>query len=86
MVTHRSIPASSTTATSPRKDATDSLVDLRTGPERLKKSESDIPMGRLAKPEEIAGAVSYLLSKDASFTHGANIRVAGGRGPGTTLG
>ena len=55
-------------------------------PERLKKSESDIPMGRLAKPEEIAGAVSYLLSKDASFTHGANIRVAGGRGPGTTLG
>ena len=55
-------------------------------PERLKKSESDIPMGRLAKPEEIAGAVSYLLSPDASFTHGANIRVAGGRGPGTTLG
>ena len=55
-------------------------------PERLKKSESDIPMGRLARPEEIAGAVSYLLSPDASFTHGANIRVAGGRGPGTTLG
>ena len=51
-------------------------------PERLKKSESDIPMGRLARPEEIAGAVSYLLSPDASFTHGANIRVAGGRGPG----
>ena len=55
-------------------------------PERLKKSESDIPMGRLARPEEIAGAVSCLLSPDASFTHGANIRVAGGRGPGTTLG
>ena len=53
---------------------------------RRTKSEADIPMGRFAKPEEIAGTVSYLMSPDASFTHGANIHVAGGRGPGTTLG
>ena len=71
---------------SPGVTETDMVSIITDSPERLKKSESDIPMGRLAKPEEIAGAVSYLLSPDASFTHGANIRVAGGRGPGTTLG
>ena len=71
---------------SPGVTETDMVSIITESPERLKKSESDIPMGRLAKPEEIAGAVSYLLSPDASFTHGANIRVAGGRGPGTTLG
>lgn len=37
-----------------------------------------IPMGRAGHPHEIAGAVSYLLSPDASYTTGADIRVAGG--------
>ncbi|WP_350349940.1 SDR family oxidoreductase [Agromyces sp. G08B096] len=37
-----------------------------------------IPMGRAGYPHEIAGAVAYLLSSDASYTTGADIRVAGG--------
>lgn len=39
---------------------------------------SRIPMGRAGYPHEIAGAVAYLLSRDASYTTGADIRVAGG--------
>ena len=38
-----------------------------------------IPMGRTGQPEEIAAAILWLLSDDASYIAGANIRVAGGR-------
>lgn len=37
-----------------------------------------IPMRRAGEPHEITGAVAYLLSDDASYTSGADIRVAGG--------
>ncbi|RZS66341.1 short-subunit dehydrogenase [Agromyces ramosus] len=37
-----------------------------------------IPMRRPGEVHEIAGAVAYLLSADASYTSGADIRVAGG--------
>lgn len=37
-----------------------------------------LPMGRAAQPEEIAGAAAYLLSEDASYTNGAEIRITGG--------
>ena len=37
-----------------------------------------LPMGRAAYPEEIVGAVAYLLSDDASYTNGADIRITGG--------
>lgn len=36
------------------------------------------PMGRVGKPEEIAGAVNFLLSAQASFITGAEIVVDGG--------
>lgn len=36
------------------------------------------PMGRIAKPEEIAAAVSFLASEDASFITGVNLPVDGG--------
>ena len=38
----------------------------------------DIPMGRYGKVEEIAKTVRFLLSDDASYTTGQNIRVDGG--------
>ncbi|GEM_PF-30849 len=38
----------------------------------------NIPMRRAGEPHEIAGAVAYLFSADASYTTGADIRVAGG--------
>jgi NAD(P)-dependent dehydrogenase (short-subunit alcohol dehydrogenase family) len=37
------------------------------------------PAGRAASPEEIAAAITYLASDDASFVHGAIFPVDGGR-------
>ena len=37
------------------------------------------PAGRVAEPEEIAAAIAYLASDEASFIHGATIPVDGGR-------
>ena len=36
------------------------------------------PAGRVGRPEDIAGAVAYLLSKDAEFVTGAELIVDGG--------
>jgi len=47
---------------------------------------SQIPMGRMGTPREIADTVAWLCSDEATYVAGANIRVAGGRPPGTTLG
>ena len=37
-----------------------------------------IPMGRLGKPEEIAGLVCFLLSDDAGYITGASYLADGG--------
>lgn len=37
-----------------------------------------IPMGRPGRPEEIAGAVAWLLSEDASSATGTTLRITGG--------
>jgi NAD(P)-dependent dehydrogenase (short-subunit alcohol dehydrogenase family) len=47
-------------------------------PDRATRLAGRIPMGRAAQPEEIAGAVAWLLGPDASYTTGAVLRVAGG--------
>ncbi|MDP2239765.1 MAG: beta-ketoacyl-ACP reductase [Burkholderiales bacterium] len=38
-----------------------------------------IPLGRLGKPEEVAGLVAYLCSDEAAFVTGANIAINGGQ-------
>jgi acetoacetyl-CoA reductase len=38
-----------------------------------------IPVGRLGKPEEIAGLIIYLASDEAAFLTGANISINGGQ-------
>jgi 3-oxoacyl-[acyl-carrier protein] reductase len=40
---------------------------------------SQFPFGRLGRPEEVAGVVSFLLSARASWITGANIAVDGGQ-------
>ena len=53
-------------------------TDFHQDPQRPAKVASSIPMGRAGDPAEIAGAVTWLLSTDASYTTGATLRVAGG--------
>ncbi|WNG88902.1 SDR family oxidoreductase [Mycobacterium sp. ITM-2016-00317] len=37
-----------------------------------------VPIGRLGRPQEVAGAVAFLASADSSFIYGANIDIDGG--------
>ncbi|MGW4899290.1 SDR family NAD(P)-dependent oxidoreductase [Streptomyces albidoflavus] len=54
-------------------------TEFHADPERPAKQAPGIPLGRAGQPEEIAAAVSWLLTADASYTTGAVLRVAGGR-------
>ncbi|MCQ4040567.1 SDR family oxidoreductase [Streptantibioticus rubrisoli] len=47
-------------------------------PDRPWRNPERVPMGRPGEPDEIAAAVQWLLSPDASYTTGAVLRVAGG--------
>jgi NAD(P)-dependent dehydrogenase (short-subunit alcohol dehydrogenase family) len=63
---------------SPGHVRTEATKYLEQAPERLAAAESDTPLGRIGEASEIAGAVVYLASEEASFTTGADITVDGG--------
>ena len=48
-------------------------------PDRVERVKSQVPMGRGGRPEEVARAILWLLSGDASYTTGSFIDVSGGR-------
>src|SRR5690606_34745671 len=47
-------------------------------PERADRAAARIPLGRAAQPEEIAAAVLWLCSPEASYATGSVLRVSGG--------
>jgi NAD(P)-dependent dehydrogenase (short-subunit alcohol dehydrogenase family) len=48
-------------------------------PDRVDRVKSLVPMRRGGQPEEVAGAILWLLSDEASYVTGAIIDIAGGR-------
>ena len=48
-------------------------------PERAARMGPSLPMGRVGTAEEVARAILWLLSDDASYTTGTTIAVTGGR-------
>ncbi|MEV5885950.1 SDR family oxidoreductase [Streptomyces sp. NPDC052020] len=48
-------------------------------PDRAFRVGASVPLGRPGRAEEIAAAIAWLMSADASYTTGAVLRVAGGR-------
>jgi len=69
-------------AVSPGATDTPGLNELlgssETGQQRLKMISSTVPLGRLGDPDEIAKAVSFLASDEASYVSGAELYVDGG--------
>lgn len=59
--------------------ATPINAELLCDEERLNAVLRDIPLKRLGKPEEVAGAAAFLASDDAAYMTGSTIFVDGGR-------
>jgi 3-oxoacyl-[acyl-carrier protein] reductase len=47
-------------------------------PEALEKLRQTIPLGRLGRPEDVAGCVAFLVSEDAAYITGEVIAINGG--------
>ena len=56
----------------------DLLASSETGQQRKKMISNTVPLGRFGTPEEIAKAVVFLASDDASYITGTELFVDGG--------
>lgn len=53
-------------------------TEFHADPQRPAAVAPSVPLGRAGQPEEVAGAVAWLLSPEASYTNGAVLEVSGG--------
>jgi len=53
-------------------------LEKKKNPKKFKKFKSELPLGRLGTPEEVANVVLFLCSNKASLVNGASIIVDGG--------
>lgn len=58
---------------------TDTAMVAAVDPDMLRKIVATVPVGRLARPEEIARAVVFLVDDDAGFITGETLSVNGGK-------
>jgi NAD(P)-dependent dehydrogenase (short-subunit alcohol dehydrogenase family) len=54
------------------------VQEMMKDPERRKERVGEVPLGRLASLEDVAGAALYLASEEAAFINGVNFPVDGG--------
>lgn len=65
-------------AVAPSLTDTDMASFVTQNEEMMAKIRNRMPLGRAAKPEEIAAPIAFLMSEDASFINGAILPVDGG--------
>ncbi len=65
-------------AVAPGYIATDMTTEHLADPAVYRRALDRHPLGRLGKPEDVAGAVAYLCSDEAAFVTGQVINVSGG--------
>jgi len=58
----------------------ENFVGVPGTPENIAKYISQVPLGRLTAPEDVANAALYLASEDGAFTTGQNLILDGGKG------
>ena len=65
-------------AVNPSLTSTEMTADFETNEPIIAKFKDRLPIGRGAKPEEVAGVIAFLASDDAVFINGVNLPVDGG--------